>query len=171
MASSAESSNNKGLHHIGLATHDMEKTLAFYEDVLGFRAVICEMIEPDSGGAIRHAFFDTGNGELFAFMEANDIAGMPDDFDAGINRGLGTGSGMFHFAFAVADEEELASRRADLAAKGVKVRGIVDHGWCKSIYFRDPNFLQLEFCCLTEELGDRHTAGRFSAGWTRLARG
>ena len=35
----------KGIHHIGLATHDMEKTIAFYEDVLGFPAAVCEMIE------------------------------------------------------------------------------------------------------------------------------
>ena len=49
-------------------------------------------------------------------------------------------------------------------------RGIVDHGWCQSIYFRDPNFLQLEFCCLTEELGERHRAGRSSKLWSRLAR-
>ena len=160
---------NKGIHHIGVATHDMEKTLAFYEGVLGFRAVVCEMIEPPTGGAIRHAFLDSGNGELFAFMECNDIDAIP-DFDAGINRGLGIRGGMYHFAFRVDDEAELESKQSHLVAKGVEVRGIVDHGWCKSIYFTDPNFLKLEYCCITEELGDRHTAGRFSDGWTRLAR-
>ena len=77
---------------------------------------------------------------------------------------------MYHFAFAVGDEQELTRKRTDLEAKGVKVRGIVDHGWCKSIYFRDPNFLQLEFCCLTEEIGKSHRAGRFSEAWTGLAR-
>ena len=161
---------NRGLHHIGVATHDMESTLDFYENVLGFPAVVCEMIEPEGGGAIRHAFFDAGGGELFAFMEANDVEGVAPDFDAGINRGLGTGSGMYHFAFAVADEQELERKLADLEAKGIKVRGVVDHGWCKSIYFRDPNFLQLEFCCLSEELVEKHRAGRFSDAWTRLAR-
>ena len=44
----------KGMHHLGLATHDMERTLDFYENVLGFPAVVCEMIEPEAGGAIRH---------------------------------------------------------------------------------------------------------------------
>ncbi len=53
---------SKGMHHLGLATHDMEKTLEFYEDVLGFPAVVCEMIEPESGGAIRHAFFGSSLG-------------------------------------------------------------------------------------------------------------
>jgi len=167
---SAPYPTNKGMHHVGLATHDMEKTIAFYEDVLGFRAVVCEMIEPEGGGAIRHAFFDAGNGELFAFMEPNAIPGLSGDFDTGINRGLGIRGGMFHFAFRVDDEAELDQKRAHLVAKGIEVRGVVDHGWCKSIYFRDPNHLQLEYCCLTGELEDRHSRGRFEPGWTRLAR-
>jgi catechol 2,3-dioxygenase-like lactoylglutathione lyase family enzyme len=161
---------NRGIHHIGLATHDMESTLEFYEDVLGFPAVVCEVIEPQNGGAIRHAFFDVGEGELIAFMEANDIEGVASDFDTGINRGLGAGSGMIHFAFKVADPTELARRRDELVEKGLKVRGIVDHGWCQSIYFRDPNFLQLEFCCLTVELSAQHQAGRKSASWKGLSR-
>lgn len=161
---------NRGIHHIGLATHDMESTLAFYENVLGFPAVICETIEPESGGTIRHAFFDAGEGELIAFMEANDIQGVSGDFDAGINRGLATGSGMYHFAFKVADPSELAKKRDELLEKGVRVRGIVDHGWCQSIYFRDPNFLQLEFCCLTAELGTQHTADRYSSAWKKHSR-
>lgn len=161
---------NRGIHHIGVATHDMERTLDFYENVLGFPAVVCETIEPETGGAIRHAFFDVGEGELIAFMEANDVEGVAADFDPGINRGLGTGSGMYHFAFKVVDPAELAQKRDELVAKGLKVRGIVDHGWCQSIYFRDPNFLQLEFCCLTAELSDEHTAGRHAVAWTRHAR-
>ncbi len=160
----------KGIQHLGLATHDMEKTLDFYENVLGFPAVVCEMIEPQGGGAIRHAFFDAGGGELVAFMECNQVDGVAEDFDAGINRGLGTGSGLYHFAFKADDEAELEQKRADLVAKGVAVRGIVDHGWCKSIYFRDPNFLQLEYCCMTEPLEERHRAGRLEESWAKWAR-
>jgi catechol 2,3-dioxygenase-like lactoylglutathione lyase family enzyme len=161
---------NQGIQHIGLATHDMESTLDFYENVLGFPAVVCETIEPETGGAIRHAFFDVGAGELIAFMEANDIEGVAADFDTGINRGLGAGSGIYHFAFKLADPSELAKKRDELVAKGIEVRGIVDHGWCQSIYFRDPNFLQLEFCCITAELGDDHTAGRHSEAWKQYSK-
>ena len=161
---------NLGLHHIGLATHDMEATLEFYEDVLGFPAAVCEMIETPGGGSIRHAFFDVGGGEMVAFMELNDVEDVSKDFDAGINRGLGTGSGVYHFAFEVASPDHLKQKHAELEAKGVKVRGIVDHGWCQSIYFRDPNFLQLEFCCLSQELTEKNLAGRHSDSWKRLAR-
>ncbi len=160
----------QGVHHIGLATHDMEATLGFYENVLGFTALVCEMIHPEAGGAIRHAFLDIGNGEFFAFMECNDVKGVAPDFDAGINRGLGIHGGMFHFSFKVADAVELEKKRLELGEKGVDVTDVVDHGWCKSIYFRDPNHLQLEFCCLTAELGEEQTRGRHSDAWTRWSR-
>ena len=161
---------NLGMHHIGLATHDMEATLEFYEEVLGFPAVVCETIEIPDGGSIRHAFFDTGGGEMVAFMELNDVEDVATDFDTGINRGLGTGSGVYHFAFEVGSPSELLEKRDALEARGVKVRGVVDHGWCQSIYFRDPNFLQLEFCCLSHELNEKNLAGRHSEAWKRLAR-
>ncbi len=161
---------NLGLHHVGLATHNMEMTLEFYEEVLGFPAVVCEMIETPGGGRIRHAFFDVGAGEMIAFMEFNEVEEVATDFDTGINRGLGTGSGAYHFAFKVGSTDELSRKRDELEAKGVEVRGIVDHGWCQSIYFRDPNFLQLEFCCLSRELTDKDFAGRTSESWKSLTR-
>ena len=161
---------NRGLHHLGLATHDMEATLSFYEDVLGFETRVCDLIEPQAGGTIRHAFMDTGNGELIAFMECNGVPGIDADFDAGINRGLGIRGGVIHFAFAAGNEDELAARRADLTAKGVDVSEIVDHGWCKSIYFKDPNRLQLEFCCLSGGYDETLLADRARPAWQALSR-
>lgn len=162
--------NNQGIHHLGLATHDMEATINFYEQILGFRTRVCDLLQPQTGGTIRHAFLDAGNGELVAFMECNNVAGINPEFDPGINRGLGIKGGMIHFAFKALDEEDLISRRADLADKGVQVTEVVDHGWCKSIYFKDPNHLQLEFCCLTEELVEAHLTDRQTTEWRALAR-
>ena len=161
---------NKGIHHLGLATHDMEATLDFYENILGFRTKVCDLLRPEGGGTIRHAFLDMGNDELIAFMECNDVPGVAEDFDAGINRGLGIGGGMIHFAFRVDHEGELDATRRELIAKGVKVTDVVDHGWCKSIYFHDPNRIQLEYCCLTGELDDALVSDRASSGWTSLSR-
>ena len=160
---------NKGLHHLGLATHDMDATLAFYEDILGFETKVCDLMQPQAGGSIRHAFLDTGNDELIAFMECTDVPGIPNDFDTGLNRGLGIKGGVVHFAFRVDDEAELLSKREELAGKGVNVTEVVDHGWCQSIYFHDPNHLQLEFCCLSREFGDDLLADRASAGWQALS--
>ena len=161
---------SRGMHHLGLATHDMEATLDFYENVLGFPARVCEMIEPETGGTIRHAFLDIGQGEMIAFMECNEIRGVDPDLDTGINRGLGIHGGMIHFAFKVEDEAELEKKSADLAGKGIDTSEVVDHGWCKSVYFNDPNGLQLEFCCLTTELAESHVEARTSEAWTRWSR-
>ena len=158
------------MHHLGLATHDMDATLDFYEHVLGFEARVCEMIEPKTGGAIRHAFLDTGDGELVAFMECNGVRGVAPDFDPGINRGLGITGGLIHFAFKAYAAEALEKQRHELLEQGVEVTEVVDHRWCKSIYFLDPNGLQLEFCCTTAEFGEEHTREREAEAWTRWAR-
>ena len=160
-----------GMHHLGLATHDMEATLDFYENILGFETRVCDLLEPESGGTIRHAFMDMGQGEMIAFMECNDVPSISADFDAGINRGLGISGGVIHFAFKSLDEDDLVARQAELRDKGIKVTDVVDHGWCKSIYFRDPNHLQLEYCVLSGDLTEELLVDRQSPGWTNLARG
>lgn len=161
---------NSGLHHVGLATHDMEATLDFYENILGFKTRVCDVIQPATGGAIRHAFLDTGDGEMIAFMEFNEVPGIETNFDAGINRGLGLGGGVMHFAFKATDEADLEVKKNHLLKHDVATRGIVDHGWCKSIYFTDPNGLQLEYCVVTEVLDDTHVADKKSEVWMKYAK-
>ena len=162
--------DHHGIHHLGLTTHDMEATLDFYENTLGFTTRVCDVIKPEGGGAIRHAFLDAGNGELVAFMESNDVPGIAGDFDTGINRGLGIPGGMIHFAFKAESPEDLRDRREYLINKGVDVTDVVDHGWCESIYFKDPNHLRLEYCCLTQTLAEDHVVDRSSNDWRDLAR-
>jgi catechol 2,3-dioxygenase-like lactoylglutathione lyase family enzyme len=137
----------RGLNHIDPGTKDMEATRAFYEDVLGFPLVRADLVEIGDDGVLQHFFFDIGNGQLMGFMSRQNVRGYPKDFDAGINKGLGLAPGVYHFAFDAETEQDLLRIRAHLESHGVKVRGPVDHeGWSKSIYFRDPNGLQLEVC-------------------------
>jgi catechol 2,3-dioxygenase-like lactoylglutathione lyase family enzyme len=143
---------HKGFSHIGLSTLDLDRTREFYEDVLGFKAVRCDTLKVQEGGCIRHIFFDTGRDQLIAFMEARGVPGVPARYDAGINRGLGVPSAFYHFAFEAGSEAGLAEKRDELLARGVDVTDIVDHDWAKSIYFKDPNGLQLEYCCFTRSL-------------------
>src|SRR6476620_3925874 len=143
--------SNKGFSHIGLSTLDLDKTRAFYEDVLGFKPVVADTLRIQEGGHLRHVFFDVGRDQLLAFMEANDMPGVPAKYDAGINRGLGVPNAFYHFAFEAGTEAGLAAKRQELLAKGVEVSEVVDHNWSKSIYFKDPNGMQLEYCCLTRE--------------------
>src|SRR5262249_6012659 len=140
------SMSHKGFSHIGLSTLDLEKTRAFYEHVLGFKAVCCDLIKVKEGGQIRHIFFDTGRDQLLAFMEARGVPGIPAEYDAGINRGLGVPAGFYHFAFEAGSVAALEAKRQELVAKGVKVIEIDHAGTARSIYFKDPNGIQLEYC-------------------------
>ena len=144
--------SHRGFSHIGLSTLDLDKTREFYEGVLGFKPVIADTIKIKEGGGIRHMFFDTGRDQLIAFMEPRGIPSVPAEYDAGINRGLGLPTSFYHFAFEAGSDAALADKRDQLRAKGVEVTDIVDHGFAKSIYFKDPNGLSLEYCCFTRNL-------------------
>ena len=146
--------SNKGFSHLGLSTLDMDKTRAFYENVMGFRAVRCDLIPVKEGGRIRHVFFDTGRDQLMAFMEARGVEGIPAEYDTSISRGLGVPPAFYHFAFEAGSEAGLDQKRQELKDKGIEVTEVVDHGWAKSIYFNDPNGLMLEYCCLTREFNE-----------------
>jgi catechol 2,3-dioxygenase-like lactoylglutathione lyase family enzyme len=144
----------RAFSHVGLSTLDLDRTRAFYEGILGFKAVRCDVMEVKEGGQIRHVFFDAGDGQLVAFMEPRGVPGVPAEYDAGINRGLGVPEAFYHFAFEVGSLAELEAKRAELIGKGVRVTPVVDHEWMKSIYFKDPNGLLLEYACWMRELND-----------------
>jgi catechol 2,3-dioxygenase-like lactoylglutathione lyase family enzyme len=138
-----------GLNHIDLGTKNMEATRKFYEEVLGFPLVRADLVELGKRGVMKHFFFDIGNGQLLGFMSGEDVEGYPKDFDSGINKGLGLMPGVYHFAFNCDSLESLDATQKRLQEYGVEVKGPVDHeGWSKSIYFEDPNGLQLECCHL-----------------------
>jgi catechol 2,3-dioxygenase-like lactoylglutathione lyase family enzyme len=164
---------HKGFSHIGLSTLDLDRTREFYEGVLGFKAVRCDTIKVQEGGRIRHIFFDTGRDQLIAFMEARSVPGIPAQYDAGINRGLGVPSAFYHFAFEAGSEAGLEEKRNELLARGIDVTDVVDHDWAKSIYFKDPNGIQLEYCCFTRNLNanDARMQERFDISVRRLGVG
>jgi hypothetical protein len=57
-----------------------------------------------------------------------------------------------------------------LRAKGVDTTEIVDHGWAQSIYFKDPNGISLEYCCVVGDRpeGDAMMHGRFTVSRAAL---
>lgn len=146
--------SNKGFSHIGLSTLDLDKTKEFYVDVLGFEVARCDIIKIKEGGTIRHMFIDIGRDQLLAFMEPNNVAAIPTDYDPGINDGLGVPGPFYHFAFEAGSVQALEAKRIELIDKGQTVTDVVDHEWAKSIYLKDPNGISLEFCCLTRDVGN-----------------
>ena len=141
---------NKGMNHLGLVTHSIEETVDFYQHVLGFEP-IAYYVREVNGGHLRQVFFDLGDGQSMEFAQAHDIGDIRNDYDPSINEGLGIGkslgAGLIHFAFHTETLEELNARKESLESAGVAVLGPIDLDWVHSIYFTDPNGIQLEFAC------------------------
>jgi catechol 2,3-dioxygenase-like lactoylglutathione lyase family enzyme len=152
--------SHKGFSHIGLATLDLATTRRFYEEVLGFKVVVRDQIHVEEGGVIDHVFFDVGRDQLIAFMAPRQVADVPAAYDTGINKGLGIPGSFYHFAFEAGSLANLQDKRDKLRAEGVEVTEVMDHGWSSSIYFRDPNGVTLEYCCVTRDLGEAEARGK-----------
>lgn len=142
-----------GIAHTELPTSDIEATRSFYEEILGFPAVVDTTGHIEEGGQLRHLFFRCGDGQLIAFMEAQGIDGL--DSPGDVAKAAGVPDPLLHIAFAAADLEALEARRAELADEGVKVSPLIDFGWCQSFYFKDPNGLMLEYCCVTKPVPEQ----------------
>jgi catechol 2,3-dioxygenase-like lactoylglutathione lyase family enzyme len=134
----------KGLHHNAYRCRDSEETRAFYEDFLGLKlAHALEISETKTGRQthVLHTFFRMGDGSFLAFFDAPD---RPFEFKAQHDFDL-------HIALEVTPEE-LEAMLQKGRAEGREVRGPIDHGFIRSIYFRDPNGYIIE---LTTPTGRR----------------
>jgi catechol 2,3-dioxygenase-like lactoylglutathione lyase family enzyme len=116
-----------GIHHITLLVANLDRSLAFYRNVLGMRLV--EQTVNDDDGSARHFIFGDADGQpLVTCLEYPDL-------DEGK---VGRGS-THHFALAVGTEEELAAWRGYLTEKGIPTTDVLDRTGTKSIYLRDPD--------------------------------
>jgi len=158
----------KGLSHVALVVADMQRTVDFYQGVLGFPLIKTTEL-PFGGG--QHFFFDMGDGQgslaFFWFPVAQSVApgitvpknnvgdltaaGKPDSFTTAIGS-------LNHIAFNV-EPEKILEYKKKLEDLGIWVSPVMYHYenelgfgndpdntlWLSSIYFRDPDGIQLEF--------------------------
>lgn len=121
----------KGLHHNAYRCRDSETTRAFYEDFLGLPLSGSLVISETKSGRptkVLHTFFRMDDGSFLAFFEAPDMAfdfKVQHDFD-------------LHIALEVS-ADALQTMFAKGKSLGMETRGVSDHGFVDSIYFRDPN--------------------------------
>ena len=80
-----------------------------------------------------HAFYAMDDGSALAFFEAPD---RPFDFKEQHDFDL-------HIALEVT-QQDLHHMLAKGKAAGIETRGVADHGFIESIYFRDPNGYVIE---------------------------
>lgn len=126
----------KGLHHNAYRCRDSEQTRKFYEDFLGLPlAGTLEIDETKTGRAtqVLHTFYRLDDGSYLAFFEAPD---RPFEFKAQHDYDL-------HIALEVTHDDLMAMFEKGKAI-GIETRGISDHGFIDSIYFRDPNGYVIE---------------------------
>jgi len=137
----------KGLHHNAYRCRDSEETRRFYEDFLGLPLSNAFVIRETKSGrktAVLHSFYRMDDGSCLAFFEAPD---RPFTFKKQHDYDL-------HIALEVS-EESLHTMLKKGKAAGAEVRGVADHGFIRSIYFRDPNGYVIE---LTAKHGDHERA-------------
>jgi catechol 2,3-dioxygenase-like lactoylglutathione lyase family enzyme len=131
------------LHHNAYRCRDSDETRRFYEDFLGLRlAGTLEIKETKSGRKTEtlHTFYELGDGSYLAFFEAPD---RPFEFKDQHDYDL-------HIALEV-DGKTLKDMLAKGKAAGIETRGVSDHEFIHSIYFRDPNGYVIELAAKTPD--------------------
>jgi len=131
----------KGLHHSAYRCRDSEETRRFYEDFLGLSLAGTLAINETKTGRktdVLHTFYRMDDGSFLAFFEA---PASPFEFNAQHDYDL-------HIALEV-EEQALHEMLAKGKASGMETRGVIDHGFIHSIYFRDPNGYVVELTAKT----------------------
>ena len=131
-------SSARGLHHTALVSSDVERTVRFYQDLLGFP--LTELIENRDYPGSSHFFFDIGNSNLLAFF---DFPGLDVGPYAEV---LG---GLHHLAISVEPSrwEEIVARLDEAGVEHVVHSEV-------SVYFTDPDGARIEL--IADPLGEMY---------------
>jgi len=147
----------KGLHHAAYRCRDSEETRAFYEDFLGLPLIDAFEINTTQTGrdtSVLHSFFEMADGSCIAFFEAPDQDfEFKEQHDFDLHIALEVDNDTLHRMFEAGPEA------------GIDTRGISDHGFIHSIYFRDPNGYVVELTTPVGEASDEPDAHARLAEW------
>jgi catechol 2,3-dioxygenase-like lactoylglutathione lyase family enzyme len=136
----------KGLHHNAYRCRDSEETRKFYEDFLGLRLVNAFGISETKSGrktSALHSFYAMDDGSCLAFFEVPE-----QDFEFKQQHDYD-----LHIALEV-ERDVLDAMLEKGKRAGIETRGISDHGFIDSIYFRDPNGYVIELTCKRDNHAD-----------------
>lgn len=131
------------LHHTAYVTQDLERTRAFYEDLIGL-PLLATWCESDLlFGAERtycHVFFGLADGGALAFFQF----AKPEDAEL---FGPKMPFTPFHHIALKVDAEVQAGIEQRLTAAGYEAPQmfVLEHGYCRSLYATDPNGMIVEF--------------------------
>ena len=149
------------LNHAVLYVRDLQRSVEFYTEVLGFRVI---PMTPDgfAGAAFLQAPASTNDHDLGLFQIGSE---------AGPSLAGRATVGLYPLAWEVDTLEEL-ERLAGALADHDALTGASDHGTTKSLYGRDPDGLEFEVAWIIpkEMLDDDAVAGRKMIGRLDLSR-
>ena len=158
----------RGINHLALVCKDMQRTVDFYEGVLGMPLIKTINLPQGSG---QHFFFDAGNGDALTFFCFPDAPSSVSGVTHPAHQ-LGRGSlatahaSMNHVAFDVSPDK-IDAYQQKLEDAGIEVTPVINHDdsatqasreitdttFVRSIYFTDPDGIMLEFATWTRDLG------------------
>ncbi|MFD6451850.1 VOC family protein [Nocardia sp. NPDC060220] len=124
----------RGINHIVLFVADLPRSIAFYEDVLGFE----RLAEGFPGGAFLRHPGSANDHDLGLFQARTPTAGPAGSV------------GLYHVAWEVDTLSELVAVRDRLTAARA-LTGAGDHGSTKALYARDPDGIEFEVCWLVPD--------------------
>jgi len=130
------------LHHNAWVTRDQEATRQFYEGLIGLPLVATWSEADELFGAERvycHTFFGLADGSALAFFQFEkpqdqELFGppMPE-------------TPFSHIALKVdSDTQDAVAKRLADAGYREPATFVLEHGYCRSLYVRDPNGLLIE---------------------------
>jgi len=131
-----------GFNHVATLSTDMDLTVRFYEEAFG-ATVAFEVAQRDDHPWMK--IVDLGGGAALNIFE------VPAEEIIGERRRQGGRGAIDHFALSVASLADLEVVKTRLAAAGAQEVGDIQRlGSEHSLFFRDPDGMELEVCCRAE---------------------